>query len=52
MTKVQREKSQSKTENSKSSSKGNGGNFKDNPEKAAEAGRKGGSHSHGGGRKS
>jgi len=52
MAKVQREKSQSKTESSKSSSKGNSGNFKDNPERAAEAGRKGGSDSHGGGRKS
>ena len=52
MAKVEREKSQSKSENAKGSSKGNNGNFKDNPEKAAEAGRKGGAHSHGGGRKS
>ncbi len=52
MAKVQREKSQSKTESSKNSGKGNSGNFKDNPEKASEAGRKGGAHSHGGGRKS
>jgi general stress protein YciG len=52
MAKVQREKSQSKTDSSKSSGKGNSGNFKENPERAAEAGRKGGSNSHGGGRKS
>lgn len=52
MAKVQREKSQSKTDTSKSSGKGNSGNFKDNPERASEAGRKGGSNSHGGGRKS
>jgi len=52
MAKVQREKSQSKTGSSKSSGKGNSGNFKENPERAAEAGRKGGSNSHSGGRKS
>lgn len=52
MEKIQREKSHSKTGNTKTSGKGNSGNFKDNPEKAAEAGRKGGTHSHGGGRKS
>jgi general stress protein YciG len=46
MAKMQREKSHSKTDSSKSHSKGNSGSFKDNPEKAAEAGRKGGSHSH------
>lgn len=51
MAKVQREKSHSKTDTSKSSGK-NSGNFKDNPERASEAGRKGGSNSHGGGRKS
>lgn len=53
MAKIQRDKSQSKTSDiSKTQSKGGSGNFKDNPERAAEAGRKGGSNSHGGGRKS
>jgi general stress protein YciG len=48
MAKIQRDKSHSKTDTSKSQSKGNSGSFKDNPEKAAEAGRKGGSNSHSG----
>jgi len=52
MTKVQNEKSQSKTDSKKSSGKENAGNFKENPERAVEAGRKGGSQSHSGGRKS
>lgn len=52
MAQVPREKSQSKTGSTKSSGKGSGGNFKDNPERAAEAGRKGGANSHSGGRKS
>lgn len=52
MAKVQREKSQSKTDTTKNPVKGNSGSFKDNPEKAAEAGRKGGEHSHSGARKS
>jgi len=52
MAKVQRDKSQSKTDATKNPAKGNSGSFKDNPEKAAEAGREGGEHSHGGGRKS
>lgn len=53
MAKIQRDKSQSKTsDTSKTQTKSGGGNFKDNPERAAEAGRKGGSNSHSGGRKS
>ena len=32
--------------------RGGTGNFAENPEKASEAGKKGGEHSHGGGRKS
>ncbi|RYE52264.1 MAG: stress-induced protein [Sphingobacteriales bacterium] len=42
---------QSGKDSQKSSSSkktGNSGNFKNNPEKASEAGRKGGEHSHGG----
>jgi general stress protein YciG len=51
MTKMQSEKSQNNGEK-KNSGKSNAGNFKENPERAAEAGRKGGAQSHSGGRKS
>ena len=36
----------------KSGGQGSGGNFANDREKASEAGKKGGAHSHGGGRKS
>ena len=44
---------QDKSTSGKSKSgSGSGGNFKNDPERASEAGKKGGQHSHGGNRKS